>query len=346
YNNIIKEVLHSNGSLCDLVKTLDSRLEKEAEWNYFFEYQTLSICVGIASVSSEILPAVDYILLEYLMPQILSIEHIEMAQCLYFDATLVNLSVIGLDNKNENVDDQFTEDVYDAKQILLKSMISKVDQINIKETWQITDKRPGNSQRKHFVIVLDSISYMCTCMSNISHGILCQHYFQVMLVSRISGFHIGIVVSRWYCNSKKKKIDQENVIFANSDASEAQQAISNRSAAARRSKFGEIWGLARQAVQLAIECDDNDMELWLKCFINQKKHLLIQNEEPKDSDDSKDSKKENNSTIKNPAITKYRGRPATKRFKAATEKPRHQTYTCRSCGKTRHNSARCQKKGG
>ncbi|CAG8486409.1 24254_t:CDS:1 [Gigaspora margarita] len=172
-----------------------------------------------------------------------------------------------------------------------------------------------------------------------------------------------MVVSRWYCDSKKKEIDQENVIFANLDASEAQQgqkaplipqpftvprsiAISNRSAAAKHFKFGEIWGLARQAVQLAVECDDNDIELWLKCFINQKKHLLIQNEEPKDSDDSEDSEKENNSAIENPVITKHRGRPATKRFKAATEKPCRQPYTCRRCGKTGHNSARCQKKGG
>ncbi|CAG8851739.1 20995_t:CDS:1, partial [Racocetra persica] len=86
----------------------------------------------------------------YLTLQILSIERIKMAQCLYFDATLVDLTVIELDDKNENISDRFTEDVYDAKQILLKSMISKVDQINIKETWQITDKQPENSQRKYF----------------------------------------------------------------------------------------------------------------------------------------------------------------------------------------------------
>ncbi|CAG8772443.1 3721_t:CDS:2, partial [Dentiscutata heterogama] len=116
----------------------------------------------------------------------------------------------------------------------------------------------------------------------------------------------------------------ENVIFANSDASEAQQGQKALliPQPLQHSKFGEIWGLARQAVQLAIECDDNDIELWLKRFINQKKHLLIQNEESKDSDDSEDSKKENNSTIENLAITKHRGRPATKRFKAATEKSR------------------------
>ncbi|CAG8759431.1 36422_t:CDS:2, partial [Racocetra persica] len=171
--------IEGNSGLCDLVKTLDSQLEKEAEWNHFFEYQTLSSCIGIASVSSEILPAVDYILLEYLTLQILSIERIEMAQYLYFDAILVDLTIIGLDDENENISDRFTEDVYNTKQILLKLMISK-----------------------------------------------------------------------------------ENVIFANSDTSEAQQ--------------GQKTPLIPQS-------------FILKHFINQKKRLLIQNEEPKDSDDSENS---------------------------------------------------------
>ncbi|CAG8668004.1 4204_t:CDS:1 [Cetraspora pellucida] len=177
-----------------------------------------------------------------------------------------------------------------------------------------------------------------------------------MLVSQISGFHIGMVASCWYYNHKKKAIDQANVIFANSDASKAQQnqtmslisqyftipcsvTTNNLHVAAQHSKFGEIWGLAQQAVQLAVECEDNEMEQWLKSFINQKKRFLAQNEEPEDSE------KENNSTIVNPLITKCKGKPETKRYKAATKKECHQPYTCHSCGKTEHNSARCQEKG-
>ncbi|CAG8594839.1 19572_t:CDS:2 [Gigaspora margarita] len=95
---------------------------------------------------------------------------------------------------------------------------------------------------------------------------------------------------------KKKEINQKNVIFANLDASKAQQD---------------------QKAPLIPQ------PFTLKHFINQKKHLLIQNEEPKDSDDSENSEKENNSAIENLAITKYRSRPVTKRFKAATEKPCH-----------------------
>ncbi|CAG8770381.1 16929_t:CDS:1, partial [Cetraspora pellucida] len=118
-------------------------------------------------------------------------------------------------------------------------------------------------------------------------------------------------------------IDQANVIFANSDASKAQQnqttslipqyftipclvTTNNLRAAAQHSKFGEIWGLARQAVQLTVECKDNEMEQWLKSCINQKKHFLTQNEEPEDSE------KENNSTIVNSLITRRKGRPKTK----------------------------------
>jgi len=35
--------------------------------------------------------------------------------------------------------DRFIEDLYDAKQILLKSMIAKVGKNSIREVWKITD---------------------------------------------------------------------------------------------------------------------------------------------------------------------------------------------------------------
>ncbi|CAG8799560.1 3385_t:CDS:2, partial [Dentiscutata erythropus] len=113
----------------------------------------------------------------------------EMAQCLYFDTALVDLTVIGLDDKNEDIDDRFTEDIYDYSMSTLLS-----SNVGVTNFW-------------------------------------------------ISYWNSGVALS-------------------------------------------------------------------------------------KDSNDSEKSEKENNSTIKNPANTKHRGRPATKRFKAATEKPRHQLYTC------------------
>ena len=40
--------------------------------------------------------------------------------------------------------DGFLEDRYDAKQILLKSMIAEVGEEIIREIWKITDMRPEN----------------------------------------------------------------------------------------------------------------------------------------------------------------------------------------------------------
>jgi len=73
--------------------------------------------------------------------------------------------------------DRFIEDLYDAKQILLKSMIAEVGENSIREVWKITDMRPENKKYVHFVVVVDPISYLCSCMSNISCGIICHHYF-------------------------------------------------------------------------------------------------------------------------------------------------------------------------
>jgi hypothetical protein len=84
YNNVIKRELSANSTLCDLADALDARFEHEVQWNRFFEYQTLSTCIGITTISQDLFPEVDKIMTKYLTPQILSAERMEMAQCLYF----------------------------------------------------------------------------------------------------------------------------------------------------------------------------------------------------------------------------------------------------------------------
>jgi hypothetical protein len=84
YNNIIKRELSANSTLCNLADTLDARFEHEVQWNRFFEYRTLSTCMGITTISQDLFPEVDKIMTKYLTPQILSAERMEMAQCLYF----------------------------------------------------------------------------------------------------------------------------------------------------------------------------------------------------------------------------------------------------------------------
>jgi len=92
-NSIIKRTLSANGGLCDLASALDTRLEVETEWNCFFEYRTLSSCMGITSVGHDLFPEVDKQITQYLMPHILSTEHLEMAQCLYFIENQISFDI-------------------------------------------------------------------------------------------------------------------------------------------------------------------------------------------------------------------------------------------------------------
>lgn len=56
----------------------------------------------------------------------------------------------------------FVENLYDAKQILLKSIIAEVGEENVQELWKIKDIRSKDTH-PHFVVVVDSISYLCSC---------------------------------------------------------------------------------------------------------------------------------------------------------------------------------------
>ena len=60
-------------------------------------------------------------------------------------------------------------------------------------------------------------------------------------------------------------------------------------AAQKKLKYGELWGLARQAAQLAIE-DDNYSEMmrWLKEFIHQHKETLTRSVRSRDQDQNQD----------------------------------------------------------
>ncbi|CAG8578948.1 17809_t:CDS:2 [Cetraspora pellucida] len=224
--------------------------------------------MGIKSVGHDLFPAVNEIMLKYLTPHILSAEHMEMAQCLYFNVNKMDSNI--LDNYNEDVDidltDGFIEDMYNTKQILLKSMINEV--------------------------VVDSILYLCSCMFNISRDIVCYHYFQVMMISTVAGFQIQMIPSRWYINNKQdKSVVAEACCFVNQEAMQnfsctvitpnpltTSKTVTTvlRCAAKKKKKYGEIWELARQAAQISVDYDKSDEIIGrLKQFISQNKEIIV-----------------------------------------------------------------------
>src|SRR5215469_16737064 len=165
------------------------------------------------------------------------------------------------------------------------------------------DMRPENKKYTHFVIVIDPVSYLCSCMSNISRGIVCRHYFQVMMISVVAGFQIQMIPSRWYIDDQKDKDIIAETHFVNQEAEQnflgvilapnpstvpTTVATILRCAAKRKIKYGEVWGLARQATQLAVEHDSHGEIIgWLKQFIDRHKEMIAHTGSEQNYDDAK-----------------------------------------------------------
>jgi hypothetical protein len=49
---------------------------------------------------------------------------------------------------------------------------------------------------KYFIILLTNGFYYCSCLFVINQGIVCRHYFQIMLHSSAARFHLRFIPSR------------------------------------------------------------------------------------------------------------------------------------------------------
>ncbi|RHZ83596.1 hypothetical protein Glove_90g5 [Diversispora epigaea] len=107
-----------------------------------------------------------------------------------------------------------------------------------------------------------------------------------------------------------------------------------------------MWGLARHAAQLAIEYNNySEMVTWLKEFIERHKEIVagsvqksiqhreivagsVQNQDFQEfTEIQDDANKENElELIKNPLVSRRKGRPETKRYKSATEKKENRMH--------------------
>ena len=125
-----------------------------------------------------------------------------------------------------------------------------------------------------------------------------------------------------------------------------------RCTAKKKIKYGEVWGLARQATQLAVEHNShNEIIGWLKQFINRHREMITHTGSERNQDDlenpetqADDDKENEPKQIENPLVSRRKGRPGTKRYKSSTEteKGSRAKYNCGTCGQSGHNSATCR----
>lgn len=99
----------------------------------------------------------------------------------------------------------------DLPQTTLKQLINYVGVHNVKEIWAIG---VGNTLKtKHFVLLLQNYSHICSCLSIVQSGIICRHFFQVMLTTKNALFHIRLIPTRWYYT----KTNGSDVLFLTAD---------------------------------------------------------------------------------------------------------------------------------
>ncbi|CAG8515177.1 16230_t:CDS:2 [Funneliformis mosseae] len=91
----------------------------------------------------------------------------------------------------------FFEDMFDICVIELAQLIVDLDPTRIRELWCISSI---NKKSKHFIVLYDNTMHLCICLTLINHGLVCHHFFAIMLVSSIAKFHIGLLPQRWYTN--------------------------------------------------------------------------------------------------------------------------------------------------
>lgn len=76
--------------------------------------------------------------------------------------------------------------------------INHINQEEIKEVWGVSIQ---NTQKfKHFILLMNNSAHLCLYLAIITRGIVCHHYFSLMMHTHAVTFHIWLIRKRWYKN--------------------------------------------------------------------------------------------------------------------------------------------------
>src|SRR6185436_16119091 len=206
--------------------------------------------------------------------------------------------------------------------------------------WAITVE--NNLVKKHFIILLTNGSHYCSCLSLINRGIVCRHYFQIMLRSSLAKFHLRLIPSRWYYKNKDpskepflvaNKFEDENApiipesnipFLAAVNQTTMPDSISNHERLTDIQLYGKITGLTHKVTMKAIRNKDIRIIDILENYLQDENENVDENMNniSEHIEDLESDKENNSSVLKNPnRQTKPKGRPkGTKRLKAFHEK--------------------------
>jgi hypothetical protein len=166
-----------------------------------------------------------------------------------------------------------------------------MDSINIIEVWKIR-RVGGISCKENLVVFFNDGTHICTCMESITKGIICRHFWRVMLYSSVARFHISIIPIRWYKDEILMKLDDtldnSPVLTALESSTEVDRASwtvdftlqrlrqlqgschkeNAQQIIPQRNRFGIAFSTAKTAINIALETrSDTELVKLLKDFI-------------------------------------------------------------------------------
>lgn len=223
-------------------------------------------------------------------------------------------------------------------------MLEGINEERIMETWKI-HRVGGISQKINLVVLLNDGTHLCTCMETITKGIICRHFWRVMLYSSVAKFHISIIPTRWYKDDILMKVNNllekspiltavelttpHEVNFTLESLKHIQEPghLENFQIVPQRNKFGIAFSTAKTAINIALETkSDNELVRLLKNFISSKKNrndlgedTAIENDENNDSSEILPLQEHLITQTTDPHVTRIRGAPSKKRMKGVIE---------------------------
>ncbi|CAB4404692.1 unnamed protein product [Rhizophagus irregularis] len=357
-NACLKRLLYnSNISLCDLMTEIHRLLDMQDKKEQYNFWKLAIPCIRNQEKSNFLFRTLDNYLEKFLTPIMLQRQRDEINQSVYYTATKLpdnDIETIIESSDDCNIEIRNASEA-EVQQITLKQIIALVDLINITEIWSIIVN--NTTAIKHYIVLLKNNSHICSCLSTIQQGVVCRHYFQVMLTTSNAKFHIRLISSRWYY----KDLDGSNEPFFTADKfCKENDGIIQESPVhidylcaygqdkdfleeglntyQQRLVYGELHGMYKKALHKALQNKSSSQQL-----IDLLKEFTEETDEP--SEDENFSDKENQEhVLHNPKKRREKGRPlGTKRFKSSQEtknKEKHQRR-CKKCGNVGHYQKNC-----
>jgi hypothetical protein len=156
-------------------------------------------------------------------------------------------------------------------------LLNSVTKEAIKEVWKVIPYMIPKSYQH--IIILHDETHLCICLLLVSHGIICRHYFKLMIENSNALFYILLMPTRWLqddawnqvdsiysepfigTSSKNLKIIQDDnvnpkiYLFKHYNSI---QEVEIRRYTQKKMDYGRMMGHFKQALNYSL--DDNDQE--------------------------------------------------------------------------------------